>query len=1016
MQSFRTKVALRTAALLLVASALAPAAAAASASGELALHRMSWLPSDTFDAGHGLPDAKVNAVAVQSNGLTWLGTMRGLARQSGTRMQPQHGPDGALDDAIVDLAATRGGDLLVSTERHGVWRLRNGAWTSLGAPLGASGLRKLRMLDDGRRQRVFALGAGVAELVGDHWQALPLPAALAPYHLFDIAIEPAGGARPPALWLASYGAGLFRCRAAPACEAVAIPGPGPRTDEVRLLQLQALPGDRHALWVGLQGGGLARLLDGKWTRWHAGNSDLPSDFVSALHLVPTPAGDTELWVGTRSGLAILRDDGSWMPPDPRVPMLRERIHAIATASTSQGTPLVWVGTDNGAARTPLEGAWHLVSTLGNKANGVWALRVERAADGHERLWLGSDGEGIARYERGHWRRFGLAEGLPNLSVRSIARVPDGSAEGALWAGVWGGDVAQLRGERFAVLPTPWRKDGEEVVRILLAERDNVWVSTRYQGLAHWDGRQWRQPPPGPDVPTFALAALRVGGDLWFSTWDQGLARLRDGQWRLFRGDIGLPDDRLFNLSLLPDDTGKPVLWVGSGRHGVLRIDLSDADRPRLVDQPPLPAQPVPTVYGAVRDGRGDLLVCSDYGVARWQRAGAGYRSTVYHRRDGLPHDECNSSAMQADDAGRVWIGTIGGAAVYAPLVPARDRPAPLLLTAVRIGDAPAAQAQGVVRLPSADAPLELQYDLLTGESEDGNRYRVTLAGAHSADQAWSADNSRRYPHLPVGTHRLRIEAMDSHGVPAQPIELVLEVPRAWWQSPAARALSVIAALALCWCLLRLRLRSLIRREVQLRGMVQTRTAQLEESESELRRANDELRRLSYTDALTGLGNRRQLFETLDSLCRACALDKRPLAVLMVDLDHFKALNDSLGHLSGDACLQEVAQAIQSGLPAGASAMRYGGEEFCLLLPDADITTAVAVAERLRQHVAGMHPACCAGLRPQLTISIGAVARVPDAACNADALLLLADRALYRAKEDGRNRVAAAEDQNAPSIP
>lgn len=998
--------------VLLLSASVMPWASAAdrTPAGDIDLQRIGWLPSDVYDVGEGLPDPTVNAIAVLPNGQAWFGTMRGLARQSGPRMLAEHGPDGALDGAILDLAAMHNGDLLVSTDNRGLWRRREGRWTPLGNPFGTNRVQRLRVVGDGDRQRAFAVGAGLAELVGDRWRAIALPAVLRGHEQFDIALEPARDGHAETLWIASYGPGLYRCVAATTCEAVPIPGPGPRTDEIRSLQLQPLAGGGNALWVGMQGGGVARLSEGAWTRWHSGNSELPSDFVSNLELVASPGGGGEVWIGTRSGLAILRSDGRWTAADPRVAQLRERVRTLAHSQTSQGMPVLWVGSDGGVVRTPLQGPWHLVSTLGKKGNGIWGLRVERAADGSERLWLGSDGEGLARFEHGRWRIFGTADGLPSNTIRSIARVPDGSAEGALWIGTWGGHLARMQGERFVELPTPWRKQDNEVLSILIAERDNVWVSTRHQGMAHWDGRAWQRLPPGPAMPGRVYSALRVGRDLWFSTSDKGVLRYRDGQWRAFQADIGLPMDALYDMRLIPGAGNAQLLWIGSNKHGLLRVDIGDPDRPRLVETPKLPALPVSYVYGAVRDGRGDLLVCTDYGVFSLRPEDDGFRSTSYHREDGLPHDECNANAMQVDDAGRVWIGTVGGAAVYTPPDGRARRASPLLLTNLLVDGKPVAAGE-LLRLPRPDSTLELEYDLLTGEKEDDNRYRVSLINGEVEATAWTALNTHRYARLPAGMERIRIEARDAAGVAARPLELRIEVPQVWWRTPNARALQVLAALLLLWGLLKLRERQLVQRELQLRGMVQERTAQLQKRESELRAANDELRRLSYTDPLTGLGNRRRLFETLDLLWRDAARRQDTLALLLIDLDHFKRFNDTHGHLAGDARLQQVARLVQALLPAGASAARYGGEELCVLLPGHDDIAAARVAERLRQAIAAL-PADTA--LPQIediavTASIGVAACVPGLEQRTDVLVARADRALYAAKAAGRNRVERAAD-------
>ena len=993
--------------LLLLATAMPQASAADGASPkDLDLHRMGWLPSDAYDVGEGLPDPTVNAIAALPNGQVWLATMRGLARQSGPRMVAEHGPDGVLDGAILDLATTREGDLLVATEARGVWRLRGRRWTSLTAPFGANRVRRLRVFDQDRQQRIFAIGGGVAELVDGRWRAVPLPPQLRAREQFDVAIEPARDGRPETLWVGSYGPGLYRCVGQQACEAVPIPGPGPRTDEIRILQLQAMADGRNAIWVGMQGGGIARLLDGTWTRWHSGNSALPSDFVSDLEVVSTPNGETEIWAGTRSGLAILRGDSHWTAADPRVPLLRERVRTLTTARNSQGVPVLWVGSDGGAVRTPLRGPWHLVSTLGKSGNGVWGLRVERAPDGNERLWLGSDGEGLARYEQGRWRFYGTADGLPSNTIRSIVRVPQGKAEGALWIGTWGGHLARMQGERFVELPTPWPKPDNEALSLVLAEADNVWVSTRHQGLARWDGRSWHWMQPDQTMPGRVYSAVRHRGDLWFSTSNKGLARYRDGAWQFFEEDIGLPVDALYDMHLIPEADGAQVLWIGSNRHGLLRVDIRDPDRPKLVTAPKLPALAVSYVYGAVQDGRGDLLVCTDYGVFSWRRQGDGFRSTGYRREDGIPHDECNANAMQVDDRGQVWIGTVGGAAVYTPPDAGARRASPLLLTRLLVDDAPVVAADGILRLPRPDSALELEYDLLSGEKEDDNRYRVTLVNGEIETTGWSPANSHRYARLPAGAQRIRIEARDAAGIAAAPIELQLEVPQVWWRTPGARALQVLAGLLLLWGILKLRERQLRHREEQLRGMVQERTAQVLKRESELRAANDELRRLSYTDPLTGLGNRRRLFETLELHWRDAARKRHSLALLLIDLDHFKRFNDTHGHLAGDARLQQVARLVQSLLPVGASAARYGGEELCVLLPGHDEAAAMQVAEAMRQAIA-VPPADAALPDIAVTASIGVAAVVPGLEQRPDVLIGRADHALYAAKAAGRNRVQLA---------
>lgn len=180
--------------------------------------------------------------------------------------------------------------------------------------------------------------------------------------------------------------------------------------------------------------------------------------------------------------------------------------------------------------------------------------------------------------------------------------------------------------------------------------------------------------------------------------------------------------------------------------------------------------------------------------------------------------------------------------------------------------------------------------------------------------------------------------------------------------------------------------------------------QLRQQTMELSTANDELETLSRTDPLTGLANRRCFMDALEAQWARSRRSSRPVALLAIDVDHFKRYNDTYGHGAGDACLQRVA-ALLSGSARGETdlAARPGGEEFAVLLPGVDAEAAGRVAERIRALVEKATRAVEAGLPEAVTVSIG-VAAMPAGGEAAERLLVAADRALYRAKETGRNRV------------
>jgi len=171
--------------------------------------------------------------------------------------------------------------------------------------------------------------------------------------------------------------------------------------------------------------------------------------------------------------------------------------------------------------------------------------------------------------------------------------------------------------------------------------------------------------------------------------------------------------------------------------------------------------------------------------------------------------------------------------------------------------------------------------------------------------------------------------------------------------------------------------------------------------------------LAMTDALTGLWNRRRLNIDLREECTVSLRYGRPLAYLMVDIDHFKSYNDSFGHQAGDVALQAVAQSLNDGLRTSDHAYRYGGEEFALVLRETSTEDAMIFAERLRRVVE--HRFDGPGEPRPITVSVG-VAGVSEDVTSLDALVAAADQALYEAKRAGRNRVRlAGQDRRDPPL-
>lgn len=186
-----------------------------------------------------------------------------------------------------------------------------------------------------------------------------------------------------------------------------------------------------------------------------------------------------------------------------------------------------------------------------------------------------------------------------------------------------------------------------------------------------------------------------------------------------------------------------------------------------------------------------------------------------------------------------------------------------------------------------------------------------------------------------------------------------------------------------------------------------RESELLEVTRQLKAANERLKNLSFLDGLTGIANRRHFDQGLLQESRRAERDNTSLSLIMLDIDYFKAFNDTYGHLKGDDCLKTVASILKQTLKRpGDFSARYGGEEFAVVLPNTDDIGAAIIAEELRvgierANIAHINSLCA----DYVTVSLGVVTRFSGQADKPEDLILAADRALYRSKHEGRNRVS-----------
>ena len=600
----------------------------------------------------------------------------------------------------------------------------------------------------------------------------------------------------------------------------------------------------------------------------------------------------------------------------------------------------------------------------------------------------------------------IADGAPRV-VRTLPGASFGlamDADGQVWTSVSrtnalaidppGGTLAiHPPGGALAIHPPggAMRRYAVPGVKRIVAAASRIWFGT-LTGLYVLD----RSAAPG----TAARADTACGGvrglaaDGAEGAWliCDGTLWHRHAQGRAVRLGGLWPSQAFLPLDLWP--VGKDRLWV-AGAGGLYDVRV---DGDRIVSMAAVPAEDLRTseVYAVMVDHRGWLWVGTDRGLSAFD----GRRWVSSDATTGLPWNDLSQSGLHEDEDGSMWIGTSKGLAhLLDPASLFATRPLRVVISRALLGGRPI--ASGWQRF--TNGPLSLQFGVLSFASEASTVFRYRLSGV---DRGWveTASGSVGYPSVPPGRHVLTVVGYNPlTRTLSEPATMTIGIGYPWWRGWWAEALYGAVGLAALRALLAARDRVVARKQ---RAKQQALQVLVDERTREMRAAQAELRRLATTDGLTGLLNRREIEARLRARLGSDGPDPAALVVAMLDIDHFKRINDRHGHLVGDAVLQETSARVTSRLGEADEAGRYGGEEILLLFDNRDGQGSSRIA-RLHRAIRDEPFAVGDAVIP-VTCSIGA-ART-ERGDDWSTLVGRADAALYQAKCCGRNRVveSAAE--------
>lgn len=650
---------------------------------------------------------------------------------------------------------------------------------------------------------------------------------------------------------------------------------------------------------------------------------------------------------------------------------------------------IWIATDNfGLAQVSC--LRHAIERIElGRAGGVYTIR-----SGQDDFHL-LGGENL----------FGIAE-LSDSRDRALLHAPGGLPETTTWdsledsTGLWVATQAGLfhalkdADNRFTqcfardpVLGAP--------ARALLARDGELWVGT-LRGLARIRNAQVQVIEPDDHSLGYVYAMnLDALARLWVATLGRGLWTERDGVLAQLTCDVLSGDGNTYAIEHGPDGS---VLVLQDEKIVLIERDSP----PRLITE----LSPVSGWSALWIDARTIAIGASD-GLRILDLTSGTITSRVdllFALRD---WEFTNNRTLIRDSSDRLLCGVNGGL-LRVDLEGLRrfSEPPKCKLLDVVFNGAQPDQNDGVFTLRPGRWSCRVRAFAAWFVGHASVRFQFKLVGFEST---WSAATDRpevTFNSLPPGSYQLLARAscaLTGFGPEAEVLRL--EVERPWWTRGWTPILTGIA-MAYDWLVRsRTRNRALLAENRRLESAVLERTQSLRGAYRELESARDALQRLSELDELTKLGNRRNFDRELG---RSMALVTRlqlPLALLLVDVDYFKAVNDQYGHPVGDEYLRTLGKVLQVSIRSGEDvATRFGGEEFALILANSDRSQARVQAERIRAAVADLNLPNERAPSGRLSVSIGISAMLPDSPMSADELLARADRALYRAKLAGRDRV------------
>lgn len=793
---------------------------------------------------------------------------------------------------------------------------------------------------------------------------------------------------------------------------------------------------QNLLWIATEDGGL-NSLDMQSGQFAHFLSDPANPGNISSNTLRTLYEDSlgRFWVGhyQSGGLDVFDRENGVFRQYSRLPGVVESLnddHVLSIYEDRSG--VLWVGTHVGGLNKydrkrerfrHYQNDWRNENTLSND--------IIRSFYKHgQLLYIGTEGGlNVLDQRTGQFTHFihnpNQVDGIPHNIIRGM----DMDEHGYLWLATHGGlsrfDPANATFTNYLHDPAdPYSISSDTVWRVYVDSLGSVWAGARDQlnRLDVQTGRfeRFAHDPADP----YSLSGDRImaiyedsRGAMWFSTVTTGVNRFdRDtGRFTNYTHQLNNPNSLSdsFVFSITEDKGG--VMWFGT-RGGLNRFDPVTEIFKHFTEADGLGND---VIYGMLIDDANDFWLSTNRGLSRFNPVTLTFSNFGPH--DGLQGEEFNNGAYYQSVDGEMYFGGVNGFNVFRPeTIRESNYHPPIVITRFsvlnedRMIGTPFSGSHEI-ELSHWENYLAFEFAALDFSAPEKNQYAYRLEGF---DSQWVDAGDRRYAsytNLNPGKYLFRVRGTNSDGILSTNLASVpLYISPAFWQTAWFRLSILLAGVLLLLVLYKYKTISVHRRNSELEALVAERTAMLksinENLQSEViqrQKAEEEIRKIAYHDHLTGLPNRR-LFR---SLCERALADaqrgKKTFALMFLDVNLFKEINDRWGHDAGDAVLVAMAERIRRVVRASDIVSRRGGDEFVLLL--ADIGShgfAARVADKLIGAIVEpivIQPLSDTEATRQVSVgaSIG-ISLFPEHGVSLEALLSKADNAMYKAKKTGRS--------------